>query len=377
MLFFRILKGIVNPPLEKKEILENLIRTYERYVAPVTFLIGFVFDTFTLRRIDLWLDHLILLSYLALAGAGIFVLSAYGMGRLRFRIMDVSIPMVPVVVQFAFGGLFSAFVIFYTRSSAPTINWLFLLVLAVLLIGNERLRKRYEKLVFQLSVYFFAVFSYSIFLVPILVRKIGTEIFLLSGFVSLAAIALFLLLLNRVTGEALEGKWRTLLFSIGTIFIFFNILYFANLIPPIPLALKESGVYHAVERVESSAYRVRYEKAAWYNFLQETSSTYHKKSGEPAYVFTAIFAPTKFDIAVMHRWSRYDEALDRWVEYEKIPFAIRGGRDGGYRGYTYKTNIAEGDWRVDVITENGQILGRQSFRVVPGAEERNLEEVLK
>lgn len=349
----------------KNDFLENLIRTYEKYIAPITFLAGFVFDTFTLRRIDFWLDHLVLLSYLALAGAGIIVLSAYGMGRLRFRILDVSIPMLPVVIQFAFGGLFSAFTIFYFKSSAPTISWIFLLTLAVLLIGNERFRKYYEKLPFQLGVFFFVVFSYTIFLVPIIFKRIGTDIFLISGVASLGVFVLFLLLLWFLTGETFQKTGKTLFITTGSIYLIFNILYFTNIIPPIPLALKEAGVYHSVRRTATGDYEVSFEPAPWYNFLQETSTVYRQRPGEPVYVFTSVFAPTKFNLTVLHLWRHYDEEKGEWVERERIPFPINGGRDGGWRGYTYKTfNITPGRWRVDVITDEGRILGRQSFTIV-------------
>ena len=43
--------------------------------------------------------------------------------------------------------------------------------------------------------------------------------------------------------------------------------------------------------------------------------------------------------------------------------AIAGGREGGYRGYTIKQRVMPGDWRVDVETPEGRIIGRVSFRV--------------
>lgn len=43
---------------------------------------------------------------------------------------------------------------------------------------------------------------------------------------------------------------------------------------------------------------------------------------------------------------------------------ISGGRDDGYRGYTYKSNLKEGKWQVDVITEEELILGVIDFEIV-------------
>lgn len=64
-----------------------------------------------------------------------------------------------------------------------------------------------------------------------------------------------------------------------------------------------------------------------------------------------------------------------WETSDKIEFEITGGRDGGYRGYSYKTNILEGKWKVDVTTNDDMILGRINFTVVYDSTNtsRNLE----
>ena len=47
--------------------------------------------------------------------------------------------------------------------------------------------------------------------------------------------------------------------------------------------------------------------------------------------------------------------------------------DDGYRGYTFKRNIHEGQWRVDVITDEGQIIGIVRFDVVMGLLNENVQ----
>jgi len=54
-----------------------------------------------------------------------------------------------------------------------------------------------------------------------------------------------------------------------------------------------------------------------------------------------------------------------YVTTDRIGFPISGGRDDGYRGFTVKQRVTPGDWRVDVETDDGRILGRVSFRVEP------------
>ena len=40
-----------------------------------------------------------------------------------------------------------------------------------------------------------------------------------------------------------------------------------------------------------------------------------------------------------------------------------GGRDGDYRGYSYKKNLQAGRWRVGVETKKELLLGRIGFTV--------------
>ena len=59
--------------------------------------------------------------------------------------------------------------------------------------------------------------------------------FLLSGLLSLVFIALFLLLIWRLSGRKFKDNKNILFASIAGIFILVNIFYFTDLIPPIPL----------------------------------------------------------------------------------------------------------------------------------------------
>lgn len=360
----------------REDVIEILIHKYERYIAPFTFIIGFVLDTVTLKRIDIWFDHYILIAYLLLAAIGIVIVNAYEAGHLHFRPLDWVVPFMPIVVQFGFGGLFSAFVIFYTVSGVIAKSWFFLLVLCVLLIGNERFRKHYQHLTFQLSIFFVVLFSYTIFALPLITKQIGTMMFLLSGVASLVLLSLFLLLLSRVT-PLIRQSYRPIAMSVGIIYLVFHLLYFANIIPPIPLSLKESGVYHAVTRETNGAYRVTFESPPWYAFLRETSSTYHWREGESIYFFSSIFAPTQLNINIFHRWFYYDRIKKEWTSQGNVSIPIVGGRDRGYRGYSFVTSGKSGKWRVEVVTAEGQILGRETFMVVKADDSRELGTTLK
>jgi hypothetical protein len=345
---------------------------YEPYLSPLAVMIGFVWDNLTLQRIDLLVENIVIVSYLTIALCCIIFLNAYDAGRLRGRYFDKMVVGVPFLLQIVFGGLFSAFLIFYTRSATIVASWPFLVMIFGLLVGNEVFRKRYQRFVFNISIYFIALFSYCVFAVPIILHSIGRDIFILSGVVSLFLITLVIYLVYIIIPGRVKYSRNLLVGSIGGIFLAFNAMYFLNLIPPIPLALKESGVYHQVIR-ENGDYRVAYEPAPWYRFWAEWDDTFHWQEGEPVYNFTAVFAPTDFSVNIKHRWSYYNEQQEEWVVKDILSYSMIGGREGGYRGYSLKYAVQPGSWRVDTITETGQILGRNEFKIVSSGSQSDLK----
>ncbi len=136
------------------------------------------------------------------------------------------------------------------------------------------------------------------------------------------------------------------------------------MIPPIPLSLKEIGIYHSVLRTRGGEYTLTFEKAPWYALGKKTSAVFHQRPGEPAYVFSSVFAPARLDTEVLHRWSYFDNASGEWKSSSVVSFPISGGRNEGFRGYSMKENLFPGEWRVDVLTLRGQIIGRFVFSVL-------------
>jgi len=353
-------KEINDPRMSFQEI-KNFYMKYERHITTGAFLAGFIVDNLTLTRIDLLYDNFVLISYLAVA-AGSIAFFHFTSTVPRERFFGRVRLLAPLAMQFAFGGLFSGFAIFYTRSASLAASWPFLLVLLLLLIGNELLKKRYARYVFQMSMLFFVLFSYLIFFLPIMLHAIGAWVFLLSGAASLAIIFFFTAVLALVAPGYVRKSRRALTASIGGIFLLVNVFYFANIIPPIPLSLKEAGVYHSVSRTNGD-YLVEHEPRTWRDLLKSYDDV-HVAPQRPVYVFSSVFAPTDLDTDIFHSWQYYDQTRSEWVEANRIGFAIVGGRDGGYRGYSFKTNVPPGRWRVDVVTARGQLLGRVKFNII-------------
>jgi hypothetical protein len=153
----------------------------------------------------------------------------------------------------------------------------------------------------------------------------------------------------------------------AAVFAAVNGLYFLEVLPPLPLAMQQAGVFHSIKRL-GPVYYAMTESQHWSVYLGVPPQM-HVEQGEPVYVFSAVFAPIKLSTTVVHRWQRYDDVKGKWATVQSVPYEITGGRGNGYRGYTKKTNPQPGLWRVDVDTVDGRLIGRIEFIVVRGSAE--------
>ena len=160
---------------------------------------------------------------------------------------------------------------------------------------------------------------------------------------------------------------------IGGIFILMILFRLFNLIPPVPLAMKDAGIYHHVKKdTTENTYLLKYEKPAWYQTFRDDDSEFHYRDGDTVFCFASVFAPTALTKRIAHRWQFYSEKREEWISTDRMDYRLTGGRDGGYRGYTFKKNIEMGEWRVDIVTDDDRILGRINFDII-AADKDSLE----
>lgn len=341
---------------------EEVIRWHERYVSPATLIVGFALDAFIFRNVDLFVSNVILGAHLVFAAFGILLFHMIHAGILRGRFFLSIVPFVPSAIQFSFGALFSGYVILYSQSAAYATSWIFIALLAALLIGNERFRALYTRFSFQASIYFLVLFSFFVFFLPVVFLRIGSEMFVLSQVVSVGVMLIVLRFFGFVVPRVVKESQTRVLRSVAGILLIGNVLYFTNVIPPIPLALKDAGVYHSVQRI-GTEYVLKAEPLKWYQRHLRYNTVFHRAPGETVYVFSAVFAPTRLSTSILHEWERYDAEHRAWVRSSTYGFSITGGRDGGYRGYSLKEAIEPGVWRVNVRTAEGKLIGRVRFDV--------------
>jgi hypothetical protein len=341
----------------------SFISAYQDYLPVLFFIVGFVWDSLTLGRIDRLYDRVILCVYLVLLTVFIYLYNVADDGKWNDTFLKKYEKYFPLAIQFFLGGLCSAYVIYFSRSVSFTKTLSFFLILVGLLFANELLKKRISNKYLQFSAYFFMSFTFFSFFIPVLIKEMGTGIFIVSGLVSLTITVVFIIYLYRVSPSTRKEIDKKKLFGIITgLYLMIHAFYFLNLIPPVPLALETGIVAHDVEKMNGQ-YEVTYQEDLWYKFWRRNSLTYYQEPGSHIYVFTSIFAPTNLTKNIYHRWNWKNPVTGEWNETDKIGYEITGGRDEGYRGFTFKRNVNDGLWRVDVITEEGQILGIINFDV--------------
>lgn len=349
--------------MSRLEKINALYAKYERHLSSFALFAGFVFDIVVLKRIDMPTENIWIIGHLLIALVGILILNRYYAREAREPSLYRPHYWLLVMVQFAFGGLLSTFLVFYFRSSMLVESWPFLLTLFVAFAANELLKERYSLLTFQVSYFFLSTYLFMVYFVPIVLGQIGDTVFILSGLISVLITQILLMALSRIaSGEYNRSKWP-IAYSVCGILAIVNILYFSNVIPPIPLSLKASGVYHSIERNADGNYAVEYEEQGQFGPLSRYQVFHHVKD-EPIYIYSAVFSPTNLNTDIVHDWQYYDAESETWVTSNRIELPVVGGREGGYRTYSVARAIVAGYWRVNVETSSGLIIGRINFEII-------------
>lgn len=335
----------------------QFFKTHKQHLPAAALVFGLVWDSLTLGRPDQLYGNLVLLSYLLIAGFCIALMT-----RREYAGKEVSL-WLQLLTQFSFGNLTGGLLVLYIGSATLVGNWPFLLILVGLLVGNEIFRTRHVQIRFNTAVYYLLVLLYLILVVPVLTRSIAPWTFVVSAFASVGVVAVFFYILHLVAGRVFDANVRILTRSVTTILILFSGLYYFNLIPPVPLAVRDIGIFHNVTRVDGS-YVVTYDRGAWYEFWKKSDTTFHLGVSRTAFCFSSIFAPTDLTTPIYHVWEFYNSNTDTWETKSRFNFPVVGGRVDGYRGYSQKS-VTEGRWRCSVKTERGALLGRTEINTAP------------
>ncbi len=347
-----------------KPKMQDLKLKYAHLILPIALLGGFFIDTLTLNQIDQFFDNAILIFHLIIVAITISLLFTEGTGFGSKFLNDQRKKIIQTIMAFSFGALFSGFIIFYTRSGSLLSSWPFILPMLLLMLGTEFKKHYFQKNALQIIVFYLALLAWANFFIPVVFKKIGSLMFILGTVVSTLIIFLFIEFLRVLNKRQVKKYEKHISVRIILIFILFNVLYFARIIPPVPLSLKFKAVYYDIEK-KGNNYYAEYEKTSWYNILNKRSKVIYWQEGEDIYVFTQIFAPTQIGTSVYHVWEYYDEVTRSWIQSDRVEINIQGGRKDGYRGYSKKKNLSYTQWRVRTQTIEKQNLGIIKFNIIP------------
>jgi hypothetical protein len=340
----------------------RLLYTLRSHSTVVTFVAGFLFDFFTMQRIDAWVDLAFQLGYLAgLTGLLVWQhreeTGKWVPGRLAAPWWRYNLE----ALHFLYGGLLSAYVVLYFRSSTVTRPAVFFLLLVGAMVLNELPRVRRAGHSLRLGLYGFCVLSFLTYFIPIVLGRIDAWVFLLSLLCAAALVWLVTRWLTLPDGNRRAARLR-LFAPAGGVLVLVGILYVLRLIPPVPLSVQFHGVYHDVRR-EGGGYTLVYAEPPAWAIWRRDSRPFEGRDGDRLHYFARVFAPSGFRHRVMIRWEVFDLTRGTWRTTDHIPLDVVGGRAEGFRGSAVKSNFFPGRWRVTAETEDGRAIATLSFRV--------------
>lgn len=340
------------------------MRSLRRFYPPLAFLGGFVWDALTIgqrvRVVDFWrlgaflLGAALLAFWLAHREARELSAPPAASG-LRGRLADLRWQAPYLLLQFFFGGIFSALFILYFKSSAHLGTWLMAAFLGILLVGNEFAGK-YLGRRFTLVWALFALNAILLFnfAFPITVGSLNPLWF----YVSTASGVLLT-----------HALWRLAPGQPGLIFPAWGLAgglmlaWALDMIAPVPLVKQDLAVGHDFVQQEGR-YALEVEGAPAWQFWRDQAATVHLPEGEKLYGVSAVFAPLGVTAALEHRWEVHE--VSGWRQVYRSRFQSTGGRERGFRGYSWVVNPQPGDWRLVVATQDGRTIGILPVRVERG-----------
>jgi len=344
----------------------NSIQIFARKLAdfmPVIFFFGgFVWDALTIGHNVVPLDLYIFAFYLLGAGAILYWIgrpSAEATASNRvyagiFKLLNfLQTPRLPYfLLQFLFGSLFSALFILYFKSSSHWLAWVTTAILGILLVANEFLESEYRRFTLSWAIFGLCAMLLFNFALPFVLGSILSIWFYLSTFLG-AALAFWL---YKKTPQHF-GNIK----PVGLIAAALMLAYSLDMIPPVPLVKRSVAVAYDVQK-QNGHYLLTQQASPWWVLWRKTSDELMVTPEQRVYCFSSVFAPPGLQTKLVHRWQHYNEKTG-WETRSKAGFEVAGGRYDGFRGYTYKTGLVEGDWRVSVETENEKTIAVHAFSV--------------
>jgi hypothetical protein len=350
--------------IKKDECIDFVTRktqTIRRFFPAIAFFSGFTWDSVTMGRMVKTVDLAILGCYY-LGAVLVLIFQSKDIGPKWQRWLTL-------ILQFFFGGLFSALVVFYFKSSSAGLGTLFVLGLGFMLVANEFLGRKYEQQTLTWTIFTLCGVMFLNFLIPHIVHSIHSIWFYLSCFLSLAIVYT----IRRFAGAERhyislpKGKriyYRKditqMIFPVAIVVVLI-VLHQKQIIPPVPLVLKENFICVNLEKAGDS-YQCQAEKQPFYRSLGIGTQTIHFKPNQKIYNLTSIYAPNHVKVEMEQRWFILGHDEKSWLPRGTVPTPMTGGRKNGWRVYSFiNKTVAPGRWKVETALIGGAVLANEVF----------------
>jgi hypothetical protein len=315
-----------------------------RWLPFAFFVGGFFFDVLTLGRMVTTANLMVVCGY-ALGVAICLLVRSRALPEKWVRWLGFAL-------HFCLGSLFSALVVVYFKSAGELYTLVVVAALFGAMVWNEFANWDDSQLHLLWAIYCVSLVMLFNFVVPHLTGSISAWWFYISSALGVAAI-IGLCVLSRL-------KLRTVRVACASAVVLV-LLYTLNLVPPVPLVMKNSLVGTDFQK-QDGEYTALVEEPSLCARAGLVDATVGWQPGEHVAVLTAIFAPSGIEVDMEHRWYRHVDGA--WSQTDTIGFHMRGGRKNGWRMWSRKRHLQPGRWRVETALEDGAVLGYETFVVV-------------
>jgi hypothetical protein len=264
-----------------------------------------------------------------------------------------------IVQPFLLGTLLNVYSIFYIKSASFFSSVIFLAVMVALILANENPTVKKSRVSFKIGLFGICLFSFFSILYPILLGFVGWTPFFLTVVTTAGLFGLQFVVLQKKIGDRQESL-RAIVWPALSVLVFFVLFYIMGWIPPVPLSVKEQGIYHDVKK-ENGNYILTSQKE-WWRFWNAGDEYFVARPGDRIFYYFQIYSPAGFSDGVVVHWF-WKNPKGHWESSDKVPVKITGGRKEGFRGVVTKGNFQPGSWRVQVESGNGLEISRHYFEV--------------
>ena len=347
---------------KKKEFsLEALVHRFKT----LALLAGFFFDLYVLPPINtgryLWVGP----TYILTVFFCIFMRQLfrrfinYGSLYILFNFYNFAYNFFTFFTSFFLGSLLAYSLIYYSSLSDIISVWPILVLILIAIILNETLKDK----IFDVVIFMLAINFYFILNTPIFFLEVSNTSFYFSLFLAFLVNIIIIKMMKWIYHEVAHNFLYTFFLFLIPLLIYG--LHTLKYFPAVPLKLGESGFYSYIEKVDNGISLEYYKEKrgetvseSFLGFFKEPRIEKNKLDNEKLYFFSSVIAPRGAAIKsiISHSWEKWNSRTKGWEKKFIFNFPIFGDRVDGYRGYSVKSNIETGEWRVRVLSDS-RIIG--------------------